>query len=257
MSGGLSFVPLGVGDAFSARWYSTCFLLEHGETRWLVDCPHPILKILRESTASCGEPVEPSTVSGVILTHLHADHCSGLESLAFYFYFALGRRLPIAAHPAVLKRLWDNHLAAGMDALLTAEGLTRKTFDDYFEAIPLSLDAPTALGSFTVECHMTRHHVPTTALRLSAGGQVWGYSADTSFDPRLIQWLCAADVVVHECNLGQHTPLDKLQALPEAQRAKLRLVHLPDWLVEEDLFIPALVQGQRVHIHSDPSSEAP
>ena len=72
-----------------------------------------------------------------------------------------------------------------------------------------------------------------------------------------MEWLCAADVVVHECNLGQHTPLDKLQALPAAQRDKLRLVHLPDWLVEENLFIPALVQGQRTIVHSDPPSEAP
>ena len=42
---------LGVGDAFSARWYSTCLLVTAGENRLLIDCPHPIRKVLAESAA--------------------------------------------------------------------------------------------------------------------------------------------------------------------------------------------------------------
>ena len=38
-----SFTPLGVGDAFSARWYSSCLALEHEGRFVLVDCP-PLLE---------------------------------------------------------------------------------------------------------------------------------------------------------------------------------------------------------------------
>ena len=49
---GLSFLTLGTGDAFSATRYGACLSVEHreGDTvhRVLVDCPHPIRKILHE-----------------------------------------------------------------------------------------------------------------------------------------------------------------------------------------------------------------
>src|SRR3970282_1499137 len=50
--GGLSFVPLGVGDAFTAIYYTSCMALESGGRWILVDCPHPIRKILREGGAA-------------------------------------------------------------------------------------------------------------------------------------------------------------------------------------------------------------
>src|ERR1043165_5101489 len=46
---GLRFLVLGVGDAFSARYYSSCFAVEF-EGRWLlIDCPHPIRKMMRDA----------------------------------------------------------------------------------------------------------------------------------------------------------------------------------------------------------------
>src|SRR5439155_2780974 len=56
-----------------------------------------------------------------------------------------------------------------------------------------------------------------------------GVSADTAFDPTLVQWLQAADLVVHEASGGfMHTPYADLAALPETLRKKMRLIHYPD-----------------------------
>ena len=73
----------------------------------------------------------------------------------------------------------------------------------------------------------------TTALRISIEGRarpLLGYSADTAFDPELIEWLAEAELIIHETNFGVHTPLAALVGLPAEQRARMRLIHYPDQL---------------------------
>lgn len=247
------FVPLGVGDAFSARYYSTCLALvieREGagghEDIWLVDCPHPIQKMLAEAKRTSAEPLDPARVRGVLLTHLHADHSSGLEGLAYWMRFYRQRKLELVAHPEVVARLWEGHLAAGMEQLMSSVGgaIQRMTLQDYFQVTPLRDDAALEIGGMTIECRRTIHHIPTYALRVRVGDRTLGHSADTAFDPSLIAWLGEADLVVHETNHGTHTPYAKLAELPADVRAKMRLVHYPDELDVAPSAIEALREGQ-------------
>lgn len=245
-----TFVPLGVGDAFSARWYSSCLLLEHEGRRVLVDCPHPIRKMLREATEQPGPPLDLDAIEAVALTHLHADHVSGLEGYAYFSFFVLRRRARVLAHPSVSARLWEGCLAAGMEHLGepgTAEARAT-TLEDFFELVRADEGAPVRLGPFEIECRRTRHHVPTTAFRIRAGGRTLGYSADTAFDPSLIEWLAEADLVVHETNYGIHTPYASLAALPAELRAKMRLIHYPDDFDLAASRIEPLAQGRRYSV---------
>lgn len=235
----LSVVPLGVGDAFSARWYSSCLLVEAEGQRLLVDCPHPIRKIVSEGTAG---QVDLGDVSAVVLTHLHADHASGLEGFAYFTRFALGRRASLVLHPSVQARLWEGHLAAGMEML----GERSMQLADYFDITALDLDGPVRFGQFEISCRMTRHPIPTTALRISAGGREVGISSDTSFDPGLIEWLGHSDLIVHETNLGIHTPYGELARLPAPLRARMRLTHFPDDFDRDASDIAPLEQGVRI-----------
>jgi ribonuclease BN (tRNA processing enzyme) len=247
---GLTLLPLGVGDAFSSKRYSSSVALR-AEDQWLLlDCPHPIQKMIREASTRAGLSLTASQLSAVALTHLHADHCSGLEGLAFYFYFLEQRRLPLLAHPLVTARLWDGHLSAGMEQLITKIGgeLVRHTFADYFEHHALSFERPLTHGPFQIECRTTLHHVPTTAFRIRAGGRMLGYSADTAFDESLIQWLSEADIVVHETNYGIHTPYEKLAALPASLRAKMRLIHYPDDFEVAKSAIEPLEEGKAFEV---------
>ncbi|HET7746295.1 MAG TPA: MBL fold metallo-hydrolase [Vicinamibacteria bacterium] len=225
-------LPLGVGDAFSALHYTSSILLESGGQWLLLDCPHPIRKILREgSLAALGRPLDVADLAGVAVTHLHADHSSGLEGLGFYAHFALRRRMKLLAHPDVSARLWER-LAAGMEVLEGPDGQdTRPTLETYFEVIPLDEARPVRLGPFEVECRKTWHPIPTTALRVRADGRAVAHSADTRFDPALVEWLLQADLVLHETGPGIHTPLEDLEALPAEKRARMRLIHYPDELV--------------------------
>jgi ribonuclease BN (tRNA processing enzyme) len=247
----LTLLPLGVGDAFSAVHYSFCLLIEAEGTRLLVDCPHPLRKILREGSTRAGAPLDASDLDGVVLTHLHADHCSGLESLAYLFKFALGKKLPLLAHRDVLARLWDGALAAGMEQLRRRDGdafaTERLALADYFDVTELSFESATTFGALSIEARPTTHHIPTTALRVRGGGATLGISADTRFDPELLEWLLVADVVAHEVGWGDmHTAPDALAALDDDKKRQLRLVHYPDELELEPLGIEPLREGAPV-----------
>jgi len=85
------------------------------------------------------------------------------------------------------------------------------------------------IGSLTLSWRPTVHHIPTSALRVRSGSSSLGYSADTAFDPSLIAWLSASDLVIHETNLGVHTPLDRLVGLDPSLRARMKLIHYPDF----------------------------
>jgi len=237
----MKIVPLGVGDAFSALFYSSCLALEHDDRWILVDCPHPIRKMLRESDAG----IDLDRIEAVALTHLHADHASGLEGYGYFSHFALSRHARIAAHPLVVERLWEGHLAAGMERLVTDHTPAHRTLADYFELLQLHVGEQVDVGPFAIECRPTRHHIATTAFRIRAGGSCLGYSADTAFDPDLILWLAEADLVIHETNYGsQHTPYAELAALPSEVRAKMRLIHYPDDLDLTASAIEPIEQGR-------------
>ena len=253
---GLRVLPLGVGEAFAATRYTTSLALQ-AEGRWLlVDCPHPIRKMLREGSGSAGlnPPLDLDRIDATVVTHLHADHSSGLEGLGFFSYFGLGRRARLAMHPAASARLWEGHLAAGMEMPSAppdaAAGLRR--LDDYFELIDLDEARPVDHGPFAIECRRTIHPIPTFALRIRAGGRTLGFSADTAFDPPLIDWLAGADLIIHEgtprLDAGAHTPIDRLAALPDSIRAKLRLTHYPDDLDLDTCPIEPLRQGRPVEV---------
>jgi phosphoribosyl 1,2-cyclic phosphodiesterase len=143
--GSFRFIPLGVGDAFSAQYYSSCLALE-AEGAWLLlDCPHPIRKMMREASATAGIALDADRFTGICLTHLHADHCSGLEGIGLFTRFRLERRITLLAHPCVSECLWQNHLAIGMGGLFLVPGGPPKVrhLEDFFQLIPLSEAAAT------------------------------------------------------------------------------------------------------------------
>ena len=243
-------IPLGVGEAFTARNYTTCLALGLDDDWLLIECPHPIRKMLREASLASGVPLDLERVRGVALSHLHADHCSGLEDYGYYSYFALGRRALLAVHPLVEARLWDGLLAGGMGEvkLQGDPAPVRKQLVDFFDILPLSTATAVTVGPFSIECRPTVHSIPTTAFRVTVGGRMVAYSADTIFDLTLIDWLAAADLIVHEASDDDgspvHTPYTRLAELPAPLRARMRLIHYSDAFDLASSVIEPLQQGR-------------
>src|SRR5512138_521502 len=243
----MTFVPLGVGDAFSALHYSSAVAVE-ADGRWLlIDCPHPIRKVLHDASRRADVDLDVDRFEAVVLTHLHADHCSGLEGLGYFARFVLRRRPLLLAHPSVLARLWHGRLSGGMDSLSDPHDWSTRAMglEDYFETAALDERGRVKVGGFEIACRPTRHHVFTTALRIRGGGRELGLSADTAHDPALIDWLAEADQFLHETGPGIHTPYPALAALPEEVRARMRLIHFPDEYLPDDCAVERLEEGRR------------
>jgi ribonuclease BN (tRNA processing enzyme) len=247
----MRLLVLGVGNAFSALHYSSCLALE-AEGAWLlIDCPHPIRKIVREASVQAGVHLGVEQFSGVVLTHLHADHSSGLETLGFFTRFVVGRPVRLLAHPEVAAHLWTGHLAGGMEWSLQGAGQApvQRRLEDFFDLLTLDEARAVSIGPFTVQFRRTIHSVPTTALLLRAGGRCLGYSADTAFDPTLVSWLSTADLIVHEAGTGhQHTPYEMLAALSPDLRRRMRLIHYPDDFDVDANAIRPLRQGELITV---------
>jgi ribonuclease BN (tRNA processing enzyme) len=240
---------LGVGDAFSARHYSSCFALESAASpgRWLlVDCPHPIRKIVREASLAANVPLDVSQLDAVALTHLHGDHVSGLEVLAYYFRYKLNRRLPLYTHPEVARLLWSGVLTGSMAWAVDRPGEPARArhLEDFFDLHLMDENAPTAVGAFRVLCRRNIHSIPAIALKFSADSRTLGYSADTAFDPALLDWLTDGDLVIHEANSGfMHTDLKDLLTADASLLKKMRLIHCADAFDEAACPLPMMRQG--------------
>ena len=228
----LRVIPLGVGDFFSQRNYTTTLLVLGGKTRLLIDCPEPVRKVLYESTSAAGEPYDAFDIDAVLLTHLHGDHSNGLEGFGFYrkqFKGSPGRP-KLYALAENIENLWEHKLKASMGrSYLPEKGINSVgALENFFEPHAIEPGRRFTIGDLEVEVQRTRHPVPCVGCKVRHGGKTFGYSSDTDYDPELIQFLEESDLIFHECNEGVHTTYDDLARLPEALRKKMRLVHLSD-----------------------------
>ncbi|MCS7046592.1 MAG: MBL fold metallo-hydrolase [Gemmataceae bacterium] len=249
---GMRLLCLGVGDAFATKHYSSCFAVE-SEGRWLlVDCPHPILKMMREASQAAGVRCDAAHLEAVVLTHLHGDHVSGLEMLAYYYRFVLERPLIVYTHAAAAERLWHGVLAGSMEWVVEAAGAPprRRSLDEFVDLRLVSESGPVAIGPFAVYTRPTIHSVPTIAVKLAAGGRCLSYSCDTLFDPTLLAWLADGDLIIHEASNSpfMHTVVDDLLTAPEEIRGKLRLIHYPDSLDAAACPLPTMQQGTMIEV---------
>lgn len=227
----------GVGDAFTRTSFGSSALIRHDDGFMLLDCPDPIHRVIAEAIGKAGwqrDVPDASVINDVLLTHLHGDHCNGLESFGFWRRHRAvqhGTALPRlhTTHP-VLDRLWPR-LAPAMDGAGGGRepGDPTRTLEEYYAPAEITPDRPNHLAGLTVRCRFTGHPVPTVGLLISDGRWTLGWSGDTPFEQAHIDWLSEADIIVHECNRGTpHTSLEELSGLPDALRRRIRLIHLPD-----------------------------
>jgi len=237
----MNVLILGIGDAFTRRHFGSSALIRVPSGGFvLIDCPDLIHRVLLEATTTAGEgwKADASNIDDILLTHLHGDHCNGLESFGFYRRVLRLRdpkviRPRLHVTPPVAARLWDR-LGPAMGTPMGCDHPCQ--LNDFFDVriIDVSPAAPSAtpavVAGLNVQCRFTGHPVPTVGYVITdASGGSLGWSSDTPFDRGHIDWLDQANLIVHESNLGpSHTPIESLNALPKELKAKMRLIHLVD-----------------------------
>ena len=155
-------IPLGVGEAFTARHYTSCLALGVDDDWLLIDCPHPVRKMLREGSTrgrdSAGSRPHPRR-GGDPPARRPLLRPGGLRLLLVLRAGPPGKLL---MHPEVSARVWDGLLAAGMES----SGEARRAAGPQAAGRLLRADrpgdsAPIECGPFAIECRRTIHAVPT------------------------------------------------------------------------------------------------
>ncbi len=245
----LYILPLGVGYAFTRRFYHSSFLMVCGGKTTLIDAPAPLRRVMWAAGRNSGFDIDLQHIDNLFLTHLHGDHCNGVEEFAFWRMFQSNAPKPNLYLLKELRApLWFQRLYAAMGSVREGEDGSGPlaTLDTYFEVKDLHAGVRTDLGidGLTLEPRKTRHFVPTIGFKMNFNGHVLAYSADTPFDRGLINFFEDADLIIHETGYGGgHCPIEKLLELPEEIKAKMLLIHLPDDFNIEDSEIPVLREG--------------
>lgn len=216
---------IGSGDAFgSGGRFQTCILLRGAGSPLLIDCGASSLIAMKRLG------VDPSSISAIVLTHLHGDHYAGVPFLILDGQFSR-RTAPLAiAGPPGLRERIDG----AMEVMFPGStGIARRFAVEFVE---LSEGRETPVGPAKVTGFEVEHAsgAPPFAVRLEYEGKIVAYSGDTQWTDALIKAADGADLFVAEAyffdkQIKFHLDYRTL----ETHRAELRsrrivLTHLGD-----------------------------
>jgi ribonuclease BN (tRNA processing enzyme) len=186
------------GSAASVGTGQGCagYLVEHGETRIVLDLGPGTLQELRKHT-------DFRAIDAVVISHLHVDHMLDVVSMRFslsYNPVKPTRRVGLWMPPGGIELL--NRLAAAFDF----EGDPGTFFSNVFDVAEYDPDRSLTIGEFDLTFAPTVHWVPCWAIRVhpATGGDVF-YSADTGPTADLAGLAAGAEVVMTEST----TPIDQ------------------------------------------------
>ena len=185
---GLELVVLGAGPAYSDLPGSVgaSYLVRNAWASVLLDLGQGAFPAL------AGE-IEPSTLSAVLISHLHPDHFIDLIPLRHYLCraeFQPSRRVRLFAPAGLDSRL---------DAVYDQAGFSASAFDH--DEPP---DAPVSIGPFRVRSIRVRHAGESRAWRvaLSTGGPGIVYTGDAADPEELAPLIVPGDVLLAEATFG-------------------------------------------------------
>src|SRR4030042_1937438 len=132
---------LGVGSAFSRKHRKSNILIESGKIKLLVDC-----------SCSCPPALEKyglslKDITHLFITHLHSDHISGVEEIAFMTRLVYKTPAILLATESLLDRLWNCTLRGGLEYIEETPGVeTPQTLCDFFVLNPVPVQRWVTLG---------------------------------------------------------------------------------------------------------------
>lgn len=122
----MKLIPLGVGGAFTERFYHNNYIAEIGTKRLLIDAG----TTLRESMKKAGYTY--TDIDAVWISHLHFDHVGGLEELVMqrFWQFTDGQHIPGKTPVLVHEKVYPQ-LRKLLSAALDNQGRTVDDFCDF------------------------------------------------------------------------------------------------------------------------------
>lgn len=191
------------------------YLLESGDTAVLLDCGNGVLSRLQKHLPFW-------KLDAVILSHLHADHCSDLAVMRYGLEMAYNRGLRREPLP----------LYAPAEPAVEFERLPYK---NAYNVKKITEGDKLTIGPFNVSFSFGVHAVPSVGMRIDSPEACLVYSGDTEYHSKLEElargaqlFLCEANYLEADLNAGLRNHLSAGQAAQAAAAAgvkKLVMTH--------------------------------
>lgn len=216
----------GAGCSHSRNQMSTNVLIEHEGFSLGIECPHPIKHQLHRVGASA------ERVNAWFVSHIHADHVSGLESLAFYKWYSMQSTTVICGSREVLGPLARIHEVSALGTQKTLEGHPAGLrASDIYAGVNIEEGEKVSVGPFSLSVRAVKHVVPTFAVKVETpDGSSFAYSADTVADSETVKWLIDSSLFAHDaCGGPIHASPEDLESLVRPEdRSRCMLLHRDD-----------------------------
>jgi ribonuclease BN (tRNA processing enzyme) len=248
----LKMIFLGSGSAFTigpANYHSN-ILFELEKDTLLFDAGTDIKFSLHD------QGVSYLSIKNVLISHLHLDHCGGMEWLALSTYFDPkypGRPI-LFASDKILEGLWES-MSPGLSTLAQIKA----SLSSYFDVRPIRQHEGFIWHSIQFKLVQTVHFYSEYEL-MPSYGLIFTYNkkrifitSDTQSSPeQLIYFYEEATIIFHDCETSEHKSTvhahySDLVHLPLHIKNKMWLYHyndgpLPD--AKKDGFLGFVVKGQ-------------
>lgn len=175
-------------------------------------------------------------INMIFISHQHADHIGGLESIAFKRYFGkfpFGQNKPhIVGNADILSDTWHDSLKGGLQSI---QGEVN-SLESYFECTYLEDNGSFEFHGIKIEPVQTLHSINNRSVVPSFGIIINGnkrilITGDTQFAPNQMRTFYEqVDVIFQDCEFKEypksiHAQFHELCTLPDEVRARMWLYH--------------------------------
>ncbi|PSK97206.1 ribonuclease BN (tRNA processing enzyme) [Haloactinopolyspora alba] len=200
------------------------YLVEADGARLIVDLGNGVLGPLQQRIGFSAL----ADIEGVVLTHLHPDHCMDLCGLYVALHYGLraGRTIPVHGPEGTARRMAKAYGREPEPGLSGAFDFVTHT------------EGPVRVGPFTVRTARVAHPVPAYAVRVEHEGRALVYSGDTGPTTALSELARGADLLLCEAAFDDgvdHPPGIHLTGREAGEHAasagvgRLVVTHVPPW----------------------------
>jgi ribonuclease BN (tRNA processing enzyme) len=224
------------GSVPAAASPASGYLVRAGDTSVVLDLGNGTFGALQRH-------LDPFTLDGLVLSHLHPDHCADVSALTVYRRYHPHPPpcdvLPLYGPPDAAERL----IAAYAP---NADERDRTDLSDLYEFRSYSEAA--RIGSLDVLAARVEHPCEAYALRVSHAGRALVYSGDTGPCPQLVELATGADVLLAEASWPDRpgnppavhlSGRDAGAAAAAARVGRLLITHVPPWTDAEQVLSEA------------------
>lgn len=176
-------------SALQTTDYETCsFVVSFDTESLLVDCGPGIPRQLQVAG------IDLTTISTIVITHMHGDHVAGLPYLLFRIAQESRQRL-------VESRTL--HICAAEETLQEIKELLRLQYPGGYPGIDLEFDALNSTEvlrypSFALSACASKHAVPTVSIAIETKCWKIAYSSDCVYSSDFVRLAQGADIMLHE-----------------------------------------------------------